>query len=248
MRERQEEVGGRVGVQDALVERHGDHRAIVAVGDDAALRRPGGARRVDERADVVGGDRLPALLPLGVRAARAGLDQLIHRDCAAARALHPDHSLELGDPITYLVDLGELFIVLDDHRLGVGVLDDVLAFLGRVRLVDRDDGGAHAEGREVEVGPLGAGVREDRDLVALLDSELDQAECELPDDLADLPVGLRDPLPGLVLVGDRREVRMPLGGERHQVRTGLAVGTRFRGGPGRRNRRALHVGESIRTG
>jgi hypothetical protein len=156
--------------------------------------------------------------------------------------------LELRDAVADLIDLGELLRVLDDHRLGIRVLDDVLALLGRVGLVDRDDRRTDAEGGEVEVGPLGPGVGEDRDLVALLDSQLEQAQRELPDDLADLAVGLRDPLAGVVFVGDRGEVPVPLGGERHQVSAGLAVGTRLGGAAGGRDRRALHGEESIGPG
>ena len=104
-------------------------------------------------------------------------------------------------------DLLELLVVLDDHRAGVGVLEHVLALLGRVRLVDRDDRGAGGEGGEVEVGPLGAGVGEDRDLVAALDAEIDQAERELADGLADLRVGALHPGAALVLEHDRRRGR-----------------------------------------
>ena len=193
-----------------------------------------------------GGHGLPALLPLGVGAARSGLDQLLHRDRVAPRALHADHVLELRHPVANLVDLGELLVVLDDDRLGVGVLEDVLALVGRVRLVDRNHRRADAERREVEVGPLRAGVGEDRDLVALLDPELDQAERELADDLADLGVGLGDPLSRLVLVGDGLEVAVSLRGERCKIRDRLALRAGLRGAAAGRDRCALHGTESIR--
>jgi hypothetical protein len=104
------------------------------------------------------------------------------------------------------------------------VLEHVLALVRRIGLVDRDDRRADAERGEIEVGPLRAGVGEDGDLVALRDPELDQAQGELLRDLADLAIGLRDPLAGFVLVGDRLQIAMPLGGEWHQVRDRLAVG------------------------
>ena len=64
MGERQVEVGDPPGLQHALLQRHVEHRAVVAVRDHAALGRAGRAGRVDERADVVGNDRAPPLLPL----------------------------------------------------------------------------------------------------------------------------------------------------------------------------------------
>ena len=131
-------------------------------------------------------------------------------------------------------------------RLRVGVLEHVLAFVGRVRLVDRNDDGAHAECREVEVGPLGPGVGEDRDLVALLDAELDQAERQTADDVADLAVGLRNPLVR------RRPCRSPPAGRRG-ARPRAARGPRLSccgcvdsaAGPGGRSRCGLHQDLSL---
>ena len=165
---------------------HVEHRPVVAVADDAALRRPGRARGVDEGADVLRGDRLPARLPLGGVAAGAAGGEVVERDRVLAGAGHPHHVLEQRQLVADRADLLQLLVVLDDDDLGVGVLEHVLALLGRVGLVDRDDGGAGRERGEVEVGPLGAGVGEDRDLVALGDAEVDQAEGERADDLADL--------------------------------------------------------------
>jgi hypothetical protein len=161
--------------------------------------------------------------------------------CSHSDSDRADDVLELGDPSADLVDLGELRFVLDDHRPGVGVLENVLALLRRVGLIDRDDGGAHAESGEVEVGPLGSCVGQDRDLVALLDPELDQAEGETLRDLADLAIGLGHPLAGGVLVGDGAEIAVPLRGERHQVGASLAVGARLGGATGRWGGRCLHL-------
>ena len=99
--------------------------------------------------------------------------------------------LELWAPIPDRADLLELRLVLDDHRFRIGVLEDVLALLGRVRLVDRNHRCAGGQGSEVEVGPLWPRVAEDRDLVALLDVERYQPERELLDDLADFVIGAR---------------------------------------------------------
>ena len=153
-----------------------------------------------------GVDRAPALLPVGGVAAGAAGGEVLERDRVLAGAGHPDHLLELRQLVADLADLLQLLVVLDDDDLGVGVLEHVLALLGGVGLVDRDDDGADRERGEVEVGPLGAGVAEDRDLVALLDAEVDQAERERPDRLHDLAEAAVDPALA-VLVADRRARR-----------------------------------------
>ena len=120
--------------------------------------------------------------------------QLLHRDRVLAGPGHPHHVLEQRQLVADLADLLHLLVVLDDHDLGVGVLEHVLALLGGVGLVDRDDDRAGRERREVEVGPLGPGVGEDRDLVALLDPEVDQAEGERADASPHLVEAAVDPL------------------------------------------------------
>ena len=127
------------------------------------------------------------------RAAPRG--ELLEGDRVLALAGHPDHVLEQRQPVPHRADLLQLFVVLDDDDLGVGVLEHVLALLGRVGLVDRDDGRPGRERGEVGVGPLGPGVGEDRDLVAGRDSEVDQPEREGLDGLADLGEALRRPTP-----------------------------------------------------
>ena len=79
--QRQEEVDEVVVAveQPALLD-HVEHRAVVAVREHAALGRPGGARRVDEREGVVGADRVGAGVELGGVAPAAALAQLVERD------------------------------------------------------------------------------------------------------------------------------------------------------------------------
>ena len=166
--------------------------------------------------------------------------ELLHRDRVVARAVDPDHVLELRQLVADGAELLHLLFVLDDHSHGVGVLEDVLALLGRVRLVDRHHRRSRAERGEVEVGPLGPRVGEDRDLVALGDAEVDQPEREALDDLADLAIGLRDPLSGGVLVGDGPEIGVALGRERQQVGDRLRTRALLRGCALRRCRCCLH--------
>ena len=164
-----------------------------------------------------GRDRLPAPLPLGGVAAGAAGGEVVEGDRVVAGAGHPHHVLEQRQLVAHGADLLQLLVVLDDDDLGVGVLEHVLALLGRVGLVDRHDGGADRERGEVEVGPLGAGVGEDRDLVALGDAEVDQAEGELAHRLLDLDEAALDP-PLAVLELDRRGAAVHLRGSRQQVR------------------------------
>ena len=171
----------------------------------------------------------------------AASEQIVEGQRVVARPGHPDHVLELRQRVADGADLLELVVVLDDDDARVRVLEHVLALLGRVRLVDRDDGRAGAQRREVEVGPLGAGVGEDRDLVALLDPEVDQAQRQPADDVADLLVGLRDPVAARLVAVDHRAMRGVLaGGEREQVRDRLAPGGRVRRLSRRRDRSRLH--------
>ena len=72
MGEREVEVGDVFPLDDAGLVDHVEHRAVVAVGDHAALRRAGRARGVDEGADVGLGHGAPAPLPGGGVAAAAG--------------------------------------------------------------------------------------------------------------------------------------------------------------------------------
>ena len=104
------------------------HRVVVAVADHAGLRRPGRARRVDEREEVVLVDRVGALVEragcvCGVRAsALAQRGEVGEReDVADAEAL----------------DLRPLLVVLDEHADRLGVLEHVLRVARRARCVDR---------------------------------------------------------------------------------------------------------------
>ena len=173
--ERQVEVGDVVLRDHAGLVDHVEHRAVVAVADDAALRRPGRARGVDEGADVGRGDRVDPLLEDRVVDLGAFPCELVRREDVVGSALHHHDLLEPRQAGADLTDLGQLLLVLDDDHLGVGVLEDVGALLGRVGLVDRHHGGADRERRVVEVGPLGMRVAQDRDAIAFLDPERDEA-------------------------------------------------------------------------
>ena len=120
--------------------------------------------------------------------------------------------LERGAALAHLLDLGDLLGVLAEDRADAGVGEDVLALLGRVGLVDRDDGRAGAQRAEVGQRPLRARAGEDRDVVAALDAERGEPAGDLADRAAELGVG--DRLPpgggeGVALTPPGREQAMP---------------------------------------
>ena len=124
-----------------LASRHRADRAVVAVREHAALRRAGGARRVDERERVVEGERLrrrssSAGSPLRPRSRRSSSE--------IASPTSPEGSMTMivsssGRRSRTARILAICDGVLADDRLGARVADDPLALLGRVRRVDRHD-------------------------------------------------------------------------------------------------------------
>jgi hypothetical protein len=231
--QRQVEIGEILVLDDADLVDHVQHRPVVAVADDAALRRPGRAGGVDEGADVLGRDRRVERLPGAGVATGAFGAEVLHRDRVLGAAGHHHHVLELRQAVAHRSHLLQLFCVLDDDDLGVGVLEDVAALLGGVGLVDRHHRGADRERGEIEVGPLRPRVAEDRDPVALLDSEGDEAEGERPHDLDDLGVAATQPLVA-VLEPDRGFLPVEL------RRSGQEIGDRARVRPSPR-----HCGRSL---
>lgn len=168
----------------------------------------------------------------------AALAQRGQGDRVPVLAVDHDDVAERGQPLADLADLGRLRRVLADDRDGLGVPDDPLALLRGVGRVDRDDHPAHRRDREVDVGPFGPGVAEDRYAIARLYAEVHQAEPDLLDRLAELAHAHVDPL-AVALVAERDAVRPLLCRAQDEVRDGL--------GASRAARRAgagLHVGFS----
>ena len=105
--------------------------------EHAALRRPGRARRVDDRRGVVGpyGPRSRVERLLGRR--RARLAQLAQRQRAVGAApVSTTRCSRSGHASRMLLDLRELCCVLAEDDARAGVLQDVATLLGGVRVID----------------------------------------------------------------------------------------------------------------
>ena len=90
---------------------------------------------------------------------------------------HPGHRRE---SIADLDELRDLVGVFAEHDLRSGVVSDVLAFLGQVRGIDGDRGGAGGDDSEVDGDPLQARLSQDAHPIAGLDAGGDQCSADLP--------------------------------------------------------------------
>ena len=196
-----EEVGDLVVADEAQLLDHRTERRAVQMREDAALRRAGGPRGVDEDAGIIESGGLCPPGQLGRLHGSSALAQLLEGDFALGET---DHLPELSQPVADLLDFRDLRRVLADRHDGAGIAGDPLALIRRVGRVDRHDDPSRRPDREAGVGPLGRGVGEDADPVSGLDAEIDQAKGDLAYDrihlfVADIvPVAFRD------LVADRR--------------------------------------------
>ena len=170
-------------------------RHAVGVRVHAALGRPGGAGRVDDRRHVVG------LQQLGDLVGRGGVDRARRRAAQVRRAtsrrrLEPSKVTtcsSAGQRSRTSSTLAACSAFSQKTSPAPGVLEDVAALLGRVGVVDRRDDGARAEGAQVGERPLraraGRGSRRGR----RADAERDQAARDLADRRPELGVGHLDP-------------------------------------------------------
>ena len=114
---------------------------------------------------------------------------LVEPQAALVLALDEDHVLEVGQVLARLEDLREE-VRLGDEDPRLGVRADVLDLLGGVRHVDRERRGADGDRREVGEVELGTVGQQQRDALAALQPEPDEAAGEGVDALAHL--GPRD--------------------------------------------------------
>ena len=210
----------------------------VPVGQDDALGVTRGARGVDEGRRVLWGHLFGQAVVVRLVLTGADLHQALEGDHALAlgegdvRGLGglgvagvEDHEgLDRVELVQHPVALLPLVEVLHQEVASLAVVEDVGHLVGQVRLVDRDRDSAHAQDPEVRVGPLGAGVREDRRGLSRLEPELAQAE-------ADLARSLEVVLPGPIAPGpvdlelDRDGVRHLLAALDEELGDGVGLGS-----------------------
>ena len=123
--------------------------------------------------------RLQALIELAGNArlvlAPARLELLEgKRPVALAVALDDDHVMDLGKPAALLPHFRQLLLILDEDHHHPRVLEDELALLRGVRLVDGDGDRAGERGSQVGDRPLDARAREDGNHLSLPHAERDQ--------------------------------------------------------------------------
>ena len=233
MRQRQEEIGD-VLVLDRIGQlEHGHDAPVVVVREHAALGRARGARGVDEGERVLGRHGGRARLEVRGVATATALADLVEGDRVGrlARRIDDDDGAQGGQALAHPDDLRHLARVLadDGHRLGVA--RDPLALLRGVGWVDGDDHGARGGDGEVAVRPFGARVAQQRDALAGSDADVDEAEADLADDVADL--GESDIAPIAVdLVTNRDTFGELLGRAEQQVRDRLRTRRLTGGGAG----------------
>ena len=114
--------------------------------------------------------------------------QAVEREQLAAVVLEQHDVLERRALVADLGELGGLGGVLADDDPGARVREHVSALRGRVSVVDRRDHGAGAQRAAVGERPLSGGQPEDRDAVAGIDAQADQAARDLGRDGAELGV------------------------------------------------------------
>ncbi len=164
-----------------------DVRDEVRVREHRALRLPRGARRIDDRGDVLGLYPGRALLEdrrahLERRAAlvRERVEREVSRLRRRAR-VEGDDVVERRALRLDLEDLAELLDRGHEDRLRAAVVHEGRDLVRGKRRVDRDGPGARAEDGVVGHRPLRPVLREDRDAVSRLDPERVQPERDRPD-------------------------------------------------------------------
>ncbi len=154
-----------------------------------AFRRPGRARRIDQRDDVVGlygGERRVDVEVL------VGLLHVGECNRALRRvSIDDDHVLQVGQLPARLQHRRQVRL-LDDRYTRARVGDDVADLLGGERLVDREGRGAERHGREVAEVELGPVAKHQRDAVAARDAEAGETSRDRVDAVAQLGPRERD--------------------------------------------------------
>ena len=209
-----------------------DREDEIAVREDGALGRAGGARRVDEDRAVGGLNRIDEFVPAArtLRLLRlAERQQLgVAHDQRLAKMLQAGHvvdddALELRHPRAALEHLVELLFVLDEQEARAAVVDDVFDLLARRGGIEPDRDRAEPDDAHVGPEPFGNRLGEDRGDLARLQSQLGKSQPDPPRALA--IVAPRDLLPEAeILVQHGNALAARSGGVAKQLRDRVAAG------------------------
>ncbi len=180
-------VGGRGPVQPAAL---GD---LVGVGQLHPLRRPGGARGVDQGQHIGCRDRAPRRLEVEIPGLAAEPLDLGQAQAALGLGIEHDQVLDLRralDRRLHAVKEGGL----DDHHPAARVTEQVGDLLGRRGVVDRERRGPEMHGGGVEQVKLGPVGEHEADRVAPAHAQRVQAAGQLAHTVGVLPKGQADPV------------------------------------------------------
>ena len=111
------------------------------------------------------------------------------------QALAVEHD-GLGEPRHRLLDreeLVELLVIFEKQEAAVGIVDEIFELLGRVRRVDARRYPADRLHAEIGVDPLLVVFRQDRDDLAALQAERQEAEADEPRMLVEIGPGIGEP-------------------------------------------------------
>ena len=216
------------------VARDARHRGVVALQEPAAPRLARGARRVDERHQVVGLHRRPRLVDGGrvrrrVRDAHRGDAVEPHLVAQGQGLRHHGDDLDRRRLVAHRRHAVGLHSVAGHHQAHRAVAQHVGEVLVGRRRVRRHRHHAGRQRRDVEQRPLQARLRDDAQAVAGPEAERQESVCELAHPCLDL--GPRPVSPDTALactVSDARVLRERMqiqsrdgfGRKRHGVRLG----------------------------
>ena len=206
----------------------------VAMRQHRALGRTGGARGVDEDADIVGrglrNQPIEPVIGVGVfeRVALAAFAELFERHqlrlAVMPQALHVDandglqrrQAVIVGDGVKHLVGL--LLVAGNDHARA-GVADDILQLDPGIGRIDADRDRADHLGAEIGVKPFRRILAGDGDAVAGFEAERQQAERDGTRGLVIMVPGIAIP-DAEILLAQRELVAMQFGALSKQLRNG----------------------------
>ncbi len=141
----------------------------------------GGARRargINDACQILGHDRLESLVqPIIGHLFCSGVERLpCHHERILDRchASGEDHVFQQRKRMTLCLDLLPLLDAVEEERVCLCMIHDVLDLLGRARRVDANADAAGAHGSELADRPLGTVEPQLRDLAAWLEPERDQ--------------------------------------------------------------------------